>query len=249
MSCMTYFTGDTLIHRLDPRVKIIVAVFFAIFIAVGHRFFVLWAGLLFAVVLAVIARLPRLAVARRLFKLNLFMIFLWAVLPVTTVGVAVCRVGPFDISRAGLLLAAGITLKGNGIVLLYTALLGTTELTGLGHALSHLHVPGKLTHLFLFTVRYIDSLHHEYIRLAKAMKARCFCPRASIHTYRTFGYLVAMLLIKSLDRSERVIAAMKCRGFRGEFHVLDHLAIRRRDVIFSAVSLAVVAALVGVEWI
>lgn len=248
MSCMTFFQGDTVIHRLDPRVKILVAVVFSVFVAVSQRFCVLWPALLFAVMPAVIARLPRVPVAKRLLKLNLFMLFLWAVLPVTTAGAAICRVGPLEIRMEGILLASVITLKGNSIVLIYTALLGTTELAGLGHALGHLRMPGKLAHLFLFTVRYIDVLHHEYMRLATAMKARCFRPRVTMHTYRTYGYLVAMLLTKSLEHSERVIEAMKCRGFDGKFRMLDHFAIRRRDVIFGAVSVMILLGLMWGEW-
>ena len=54
------------------------------------------------------------------------------------------------------------------------------------------------------------------------------------HSYRTFGYLVGMLLVRSFDRSERVLAAMKCRGFRGQYWLLDHfsfVASPRRAVL------------------
>jgi cobalt/nickel transport system permease protein len=64
------------------------------------------------------------------------------------------------------------------------------------------------------------------------------------HTYRSFGYLVGMLLVGSLDRSQRVIAAMKCRGFRGRFHVFDHFSWHRRDTLFAVVSAVVLAGLV-----
>ena len=141
-----------------------------------------------------------------------------------------------------------ITLKGNAIVLIYTALLGTTELAALGHALSHLHVPDKLTQLFVFTVRYVDVLHHEYMRLATAMKARCFHPRVNAHTYRMFGYLVAILLTRSLDRSERIMDAMKCRGFNGKFYLLDHFAVKCRDILFSTMSLLMLFVLIWIEW-
>ena len=39
--------------------------------------------------------------------------------------------------------------------------------------------PDKLTHLFLFTVRYLGVLHHEYQRLLSAMRVRAFRPRMS----------------------------------------------------------------------
>jgi len=244
---MTFIEGDSLIHRLDPRAKILVGFAFSIFIAVSRTFPVLWATLLVAFLLAVTARLSTGAVLKRILGLNMFMLLLWIILPLTTSGPALCVIGPLSIGREGVLLSAMITLKGNGIVIAYTALLSTTEAAVLGHAFSHLHVPDKLAHLFLFTIRYIDVLHHEYARLRIAMKTRCFHPRVNMHTYRAFAYLVGMLLTRSLDRSERVIAAMKCRGFRGKFYVVDHFAVTQREVIFGTVSFLVLLALALAE--
>ena len=176
------------------------------------------------------------------------MLLLWLILPFTTYEPALFHIGPLSVMKAGVELAAAITLKANAIVLALTVFLGTLEVTTLGHALVHLRVPEKLAHLFLFTVRYIDMLHHEYHRLRAAMKVRCFRPRMNRHTYRTYGYLVGMLLVKSLDRSDRIVAAMKCRGFRGRFYVLDHFKFRGRDALFGALALATLAVLAWVEW-
>jgi len=118
----------------------------------------------------------------------------------------------------------------------------------LGHALLHLRVPDKLAHLFLFTIRYMDLVHHEYGRLRQAMRVRCFRPRANRHTYRSVGHLVGMLLVRSFDRSERVLAAMKCRGFRGRFYVLRHFALGLRDAAFGLVATGVLILLAASEW-
>jgi cobalt/nickel transport system permease protein len=144
-------------------------------------------------------------------------------------------------------LGAAIALKGNAVVLTLVVLLGTIDAVTLGHTLHHLRVPEKLTHLMLFTVRYLDVLHREYLRLRAAMKARGFRPRLDRHTYRSFGYLVGMLLVRSLDRAERIAAAMKCRGFRGHFFLLDHFAFSRRDVPFCLASLTLLLLLVFME--
>jgi cobalt/nickel transport system permease protein len=70
------------------------------------------------------------------------------------------------------------------------------------------------------------------------------------HSYRAIGYLVGMLLVRSFDRSERVLAAMKCRGFRGRYYMLDHFCfVPRRDGPFCAAMLALAAVLLGLEWI
>ena len=80
------------------------------------------------------------------------------------------------------------------------------------------------------------------------MKLRGFRPRMDRHTYRAYGYLVGMLLVRSLDRSDRIVAAMKCRGFRGRFYLLDHFAFSVRDALFGAASMVVLLVLAWAEW-
>jgi cobalt/nickel transport system permease protein len=235
--------------QVDPRARVLVAVAMAIVVAAAQRPAVLVTALAASGVALALSGLSPAAVMRRLLPLEVPMLLLVLVLPLTTHGTPLACFGPLCLSREGLLLAIKIAIKGNAIVLALAALLGTMEVATLGHALSHLHVPRKLAHLLLLTVRYLDVLHREYLRLRAAMKVRGFRPRMNGHTYRSFGYLVGMLLVHSFDRAERVLAAMKCRGFQGRFYLLDHFAFSRRDVPFCVVSLAVLAALAAGEWL
>lgn len=247
------------LDRVDPRARIVAAAAFSAVVAVASGFPTLSLALGAAVLAAMLARLRAAVVLKRLAPVNLFMLFLFAMLPWAVRGAAQAadgaaffQLGPFEYTWRGLRLAAVIALKANAIVLALVVLLGTMDVTTVGHALSHLHVPDKLTHLLLFTVRYLDVLRREYLRLRAAMKLRAFRPQMNIHTYRSYGYLVGMLLVLSLDRSERIVAAMKCRGFRGRFYLLDHFAFSRRDVWFGLVSLAFLVLLVIlslVEWL
>ena len=245
MSCLAYIERDSVLKRCDPRLKVAAAFLLSMLISVCPRFPALGLALLLSAGLAVLARLPAGPASRRMLRLNGFMLLLWAVLPISTPGEPLACLGPFIFSREGAALAGAITLKGNAIVLIYTSLLSTIEQAKLGHALKRLHVPGKLVVLFLFTIRYIDILHHEFERLAAAMKTRGFRPRVSLHTYRTYGYLLAMLLTRSLDRAERIMEAMKCRGFVGKYHVLDELSFASRDAVFAIVSFAALVSLVA----
>jgi len=232
MSCSTYFAGRTVIHRLDPRPRIVATLLFAFLVSFIDSYRALWGALMVGVVLAIMARLSLRPLLRRLLHINIFMGLLFVTLPVTTPGVTLFRISAIAFSREGIALAALLTMKANAIVLSFTALLGTIELSTLGHALQCLRVPGRLVHLFLFTLRYLDVVHHAYVDLLRAMKARGFRPRMNLHTYRSYGSLVAMLLVRSLERAERVMAAMKCRGFKGRFVTYRRFALHRRDLVF-----------------
>jgi cobalt/nickel transport system permease protein len=237
------------LERLDPRVRLVAAIVFSLFVAVVNRFPTLALALAVAVVASLLAGLSPRELLKRLAPLNGFMLLLILLVPLTAGGPPLAEVGPVSISRDGLLLAARVALKGNAIVAALAGLLGTLDIVTVGHALHHLRFPDKLTHLLLFTARYVDVLRRESRRLLVAMQVRGFHPHVSLHTYRTYGYLVGMLLVRSLDRSERVVAAMKCRGFHGRFHVLDHFSLRRSDTLWAVLGAAVLAILSCVEWL
>ena len=238
-----------MVHRLDPRVRLVVAGAFSLVIALSAGFHVLTFGMTLAIALVLCGRLRLGGVLKRLVPLNIFMAVLAALLPLGTPGVALFHIGPLAYSREGVIAACGITLKGNAIALALTGLVATMDPVTLGHALHRLHVPLKLVHLFLFTVRYLAVLEREYNQLVRAMRVRCFRPGPNRHTVRSIGYLVAVLLVRAFDRSERILAAMKCRGFTGRFPMLEEFRLGYRDVIFSVTSAAVLFAMVLGEWL
>ena len=168
------------------------------------------------------------------------MILVVALLPFTMPGEPLVSIFGYAASSEGLWRAAQITLRSNAVVLMTLALLGLTDLV-YGHALEKLRVPAKLVQLLLMTVRYIDVLGREYRRLRVAMTVRGFRMRCNVHTWRAMGYLFGMLFVRSLERAERISAAMRCRGFRGRFPTLSDMALARRDAVFAVI--AVLAAL------
>ncbi|PLW78675.1 cobalt ECF transporter T component CbiQ [Cohaesibacter celericrescens] len=235
------------IRMLDPRVRIVSVVAFAVTIVQLSSLPLLAVSLGLAFFLMTQARLPFWPTAKRVAMMDGFIVFLLIMLPFTTPGQAMFHILGFAASFEGLQKAIIILFKANAIVMTTLSLLGTLEAVTLGHALARLKVPDSLVHLLLFTVRYIEVLHAEYRRLRTAMKCRGFSPSNSWHTYRSVGYLVGMLLIRSFERSERILQAMKCRGFQGQFHILDSIEFTRRDAVFSSFASLVMLTLVALE--
>jgi cobalt/nickel transport system permease protein len=244
----SFSEGASLAHRLDPRGKIVVAALFSILVAVTKNYAVAVAGLVLASVYLALARLPLKRVVVRLLVVNSFIFFLWLVLPFTYPGEAVWRFGPLTASRQGLIYAGLITIKSNAIIIALIALVATVPIVTLGQAMHNLRLPDKLCHLLLFTYRYIYVFEQEYRRLVQAMKIRGFRPRTNLHTYRSYAYLAAMLLVRSFDRAERVFQAMLCRGFHGTFYSLKSFSWQRRDRIFLGASLLALLVLLCLEW-
>jgi len=240
--------GDSLIHRIDPRYKVVVAVVFTVVVAVSYRFTTLVTALAISLILVQVARLNLRAVAGRLLVVFAFLALLWIVLPLTFQGPAGLEIGPLVLTRPGIVLAGQISLKSVAILLSLIALTGTMHFAALGHALDRLRVPDKIVHLLLMTYRYIFVIETEYRRLLRAAKIRGFRAGTNLHTYRTYAYLLGMLFVRAAARAERVYQAMRCRGFHGRFYCLSEFRPGGRDRAFATGMAAVTAALVWLEW-
>ena len=243
-----FASGDSLIHRLDPRVKTVVAVLFSVVVALADDYACLAFAACVAITLLLLARLSFKQVLLRLLAVNTFILFFWLFLPFTYGGEEVFSIGPLHATREGIDYALLITIKSNTIVLALIALIATIPVITLGHALSHLRVPHKLIHLFFFTVRYLQVLHLEYDRLRDAMKIRGFRPHSNLHTYKSLAYLIGMLLIRSFDRADRIRKAMVCRGFHGKFYLLSHFELKRRDTAMLVFMMLVISAMAAMQW-
>jgi cobalt/nickel transport system permease protein len=240
-------TGHGPLRALDPRLRIAAATLFAlVVVSLSDRVALLTAlGLAIALMLA--ARLPAVPTLRRMAAMDGFMLAILLMLPFTVPGTPIFAWGGFSASAQGLAKAVEILLKANAVVLVLLALVGSLDAVTLGHALARLRMPANLVQLLFFTVRYIGVIGDEYTRLRTAMRARGFRPGNSFHTYRSIGYLVGILLVRSLERSERILAAMRCRGFQGRFYPLDDFAYGRADALFAGLALMTFAGLLIVD--
>lgn len=227
-------TPAGLLDTVSPSIRVGTAVAFAIATVALDRLPLLALALAIAVVLAALARLPAASTARRLAGMDAFMLCVLVFLPFAVPGTPLFAVAGLSASAEGLRQAAAIVLTANAIVLAVLALVGTLEPVSLGRALAALKVPDKVVHLLLFTVRYIAVLKSEYQRMVLAMRARGFRGRGNRHTWNSFGWLFGMLLVRSFERSERIQAAMKCRGFSGRFYLVGEEIDSPADLPFAA---------------
>ncbi|MGD8228740.1 MAG: cobalt ECF transporter T component CbiQ [Desulfobacteraceae bacterium] len=240
--------GDSLIHRLDPRVRTVVAGAFSIVVATSDRFVALVPALIIAFSFLLLARLSFRDVIPRLLVVNGLILLLWFFLPFTTDGETLFIIGPLKGTKEGIIYSTAITIKSNTIIMTLMALIGTMPIFTLGRAMGSLHTPVKIVQLISFAYRYIHVIHGEYGRLVNAIKIRGFNPGNNLHTYRTYAYLVGMLLVKSYERARRVQAAMLCRGFRGEFYDLSEFFMKPSDRLALVLLLFVTMCIGVLQW-
>ena len=97
-------------------------------------------------------------------------------------------------------------------------LIATTGLNDIGAVLLKLKVPKVLVAQILFMYRYVDVLMDEIARVSQAYTIRSLNHQGV--AWPVWGSLVGQLLIRTLERAERIHQAMLCRGFDGKFKLL-----------------------------
>ncbi|WDP88741.1 MAG: cobalt ECF transporter T component CbiQ [Desulfobacter sp.] len=226
--------GDSIIHRLDPGIRILSAVLVSVAAALSRNLGIIACYLGLAILLCAMARITAGQAAARLKPLFWFLVMLWIFLPLTFTREIIAQYGWVHISMDGIMLTAQITLKAVAILLIFSALIVTMTVSSLGAALHRLHVPDKMVFLLLMTYRYIAVIREEYRRLLRAARFRGFTPGTNLHSYKTWAYLVGMLFVRASHRAKRVYQAMLCRGFSRKFHTLDVYAPNGLNSVFLA---------------
>jgi cobalt/nickel transport system permease protein len=223
-----YQAGDSLLHRLDPRVKVVVSLVIITGIVLTPErawpaYPLLWA------LVGALAAVGRLGVRRvaRMGGLALPFTLAAATLLFTLPGRPVVTVLGLTISDAGLARFVSIVLKSWLAVQSALVLSMTTSFTDLLWAFSSLHVPGVLVAIVSFMYRYLFTLQDEAQRLMRARAARSGTATGRksggslAWRARVAGHMVGSLFLRSYERSERVYAAMLARGYTGQMRTLS----------------------------
>ena len=244
----TNISGNLGMHALDPRIKIVGVTAFSLLIAICSRWSALLPGLFFSFLFVLFSRLSLKKVCLRLILVNGLILFLWFFIPFSIGGKPLFHIGPFTATEEGILFSTLLTVRSNIILLCLICLVSTTSIFTLGRAMGKLRIPGKMVQLFFFTYRYVHVIDMEYRRMVNALKVRAFQPKTNLHTYRTYAYLVGMLLVRSYDRSERIRNAMICRGFRGRFYDLSEFSLKPFDFLVICIFFLVLILIVLLQW-
>lgn len=203
------------LHSVAPEVKLFVTVLF-LFLTVSFPKYDLY-GLFVMVLFPVIGyQLAELPVHTCFYKLR----FLLPV--VALVGIAnpfldrsvVGTIGGMVI-HGGVLSFLTLLLKGCFCLMASFLLMATTPIEELCGALSTLHVPKVFTSLLLLTYRYITLLLEEVTIMTQAYKLRA--PGQKGIRFPAWGSFLGQLILRSMDRAERLYDSMRLRGFDGNY--------------------------------
>ncbi len=226
---------NTFVHRLDPRVKILVSFIFIIFVVSFPKYELsaLMPFFLYPVFMLTAGSIPFRAIAKKVLFISPFAIFIGIFNPLLDTNVLL---RPFGMAITGGWISF-LSILVKFVLTVSTALLliAVTSFPGICEALERLKLPKIFVIQLLFLYRYLFVLLEESLRMIRAREARSFGSKGK--EIRTFIRLISVLLIRSVERAERIYRAMLSRGFRGEIRVLKRLQFRYYDILFAVISI------------
>jgi len=232
---------DSAVHRLDPRVKVLITLAFLVCVVSFDKYAI--AGLLpFALFLTLViglAGIPSGFVLNRLILVAPLVLLIGFFNPIydhqPLMQLGTLTIAGGWISLLSLMLRFCLTV---GAVL---ALIATTGFNAVCMALERLGMPAVLAVQLLLLYRYLFVLVEEGLRLNRARALRSFQGQGL--GIRVSGFLLGSLLLRTLDRSQRIHLAMRCRGFDGTIRTRNPLRLKGRDILVLAVTLGTLLAM------
>ena len=259
-----YAYRDSIMHRLDARVKIIVS--FAAIIAmvsipyspivftVGVVFFI------FFIMLWVLTRLSPLVYIKR----ALLIIPLWGIVilfqvflknPYYSVYTTVATL-PFGINIYAESIQFAFILFVKFIITISFVILlsSTTKVQDMLDGGRRLGLPAEFALALGMMIRYLFVFGYMYRKIIQTLETKAFNPfdRNLPYRYRVrqIGYTIGTMFIRSYEQGERVYTSMLCRGYGRQSHLfLKKKGFKSSEWVFLLISLGFIIVIPVLAWV
>ena len=222
-----YFPGNSVIHRLDPRTKLIMLVVYivALFMAANMVSYALVAGFLLAAIK--ISTIPMKSIVRGMKPLVFILVFtgILNLFFTTGEGEPLVDVWVITIYKEGLIRAVFMVLRilllisGTFLLTYTTSPISLTDgLESLMGPLKKIHVPvHELSMMMCIALRFIPTLIEETDKIMCAQKARGadFESGSLLDKAKALVPILVPLFISAFRRADELATAMECRCYQG----------------------------------
>ena len=221
-----YFPMDSIIHKLDPRAKLLFTVIFIIMVFACNNFVSLFFCLLMASVVIKCSKIPLKTVTKGL-KPIILIVVITSILQIAYVktGVMLIDVWKIQITSGGILTAVFMALRISLLIVMSTMLTYTTSPTSLTNGLDRVFAPFKkigidfhtVTMIMTIALRFIPTLIEEVDKIMSAQKSRGanFEQGSLVKRAKALIPLFIPLLFNSIRRAYELANAMTCRCYNG----------------------------------
>lgn len=252
-----YYPGNSLVHKLDPRIKIILTIFFMIGVFLVEKILFFLPILAFLYVIVLLSQVPVKFVLQSLSPLKWIIILMFVInIFMTGTGNVLVQVWKIKITDGALLRAVFVVLRlvllvlGTSIMTLTTTPILLTD--GMEKLLSPLKIvkfpAHELAMMMTIALRFIPTLLDETDRIMKAQLAR----GADFESGNLFKRAKAMipilipLFISAFKRADELALAMDSRCYHGDNGRtrMKVIHIKPMDIVALLIFVAVIVAII-----
>ena len=215
-----YIPGNSLIHRLDPRTKLMSAILFIIIIFFANNIITYLTLALFVGLAVVLSKVNGI---KPLIWLILFTVILQILF--TSGETIFFRLGPIILSQEGLINGGFIFMRFVLIIFMSTLLTLTTIPLSLSDAIEYLLRPlavikvpvHEIALMLSIALRFVPTLMDETEKIMNAQRARGidFGEGNIYEQMKSVVPLLIPLFVSSFNRAEELATAMEARGYKG----------------------------------
>jgi len=250
-----YIPGDTPVHNLDPRIKIIITFVFIAALFFINKFF----GYLFVVAFMLLAvglsKIPVRYIFKGLKPLFVIILLTVALNIFMTEGEVIYTIWKLKVTKEGLIQAAFMALRliflitGASLLTLTTSPISLTDgIEKLLNPFRRIGVPAhELAMMMTIALRFIPTLLEETDKIMKAQMARGadFETGNIISRAKAMVPLLVPLFISAFRRADELALAMEARCYRGGENRtrMKQLSIEFRDYVAMLITIIFLAAI------
>ncbi len=222
-----YYPGGSVIHRADPRMKLIISILFIVCTFVCRNIYGFGAILAAATVLILVSTVPIKTVLRSIRALMFIMIFTLVINIFWTKGDVLLFEWRFiHIYREGIVNACFMLVRifaliiGTSILLTYTTtpIALTDAIESLLSPLKRIKLPvHEFAMMMTIALRFIPTLMEETEKIINAQKARGadFTNGSLIKRAKALIPILIPLFVSAFRRADELSVAMECRCYHG----------------------------------
>ena len=251
-----FFPGTSIVHRLDPRTKLIILVAYIVALFLADSWITYGICFAFLVLSITLSRIPLKSILHGLKPLAFILIFTGILNVFFTPGKALVSWGFLKITMEGIVQAAKMIGRISMLVCATFLLTYTTSPIALTDGLESLLSPLKyikvpvheLSMMMCIALRFIPTLIEETDKIMSAQKARGadFESGNLMQKVKALIPILVPLFISAFRRADELATAMECRCYQGgEGRTkMKLLRYRRNDYIVLGLGILMMAAVI-----
>lgn len=225
MTIGQYFPGNSPVHRMDARMKIVLTFLLVVAVFLCKNFWSLGLAIAFMILAVGLSKIPPRTILKSIQPLIVIILITGVINLFYGEGEPLVALGKLKITMDGILTAVFMAVRIIELVIVGSLLTYTTSPTELTDALERLFKPLKIfkidVHVIAMTMtialRFIPTLIEEIDKIMAAQKSRGADMESGglIHRAKGLVPILIPLFISSFRRANELADAMECRCYRG----------------------------------